>query len=202
MGQVRHRTAHVRGAARAASDLGAAGAAPALDPSALVRSLYAEYGPALLAYVTRLLSDPHQAEDVVQETMVRAWRNAERLTPELGSVSGWLTRVAHNIAVDKIRARNARPAEVEESAAVPGSVEDHATTVVDSVFVAKALAMLTSAHREVLREVYFADRTAAQAAQVLGLPVGTVKSRIYHALRRFKVCLKDLADAELSALSQ
>lgn len=81
----------------------------ATDPHALLSTLYADYGPALQAYVTRLLSDPHQAEDVIQETMLRAWRNADVLVPERGSVAGWLMRVAHNIAVDKIRARKARP---------------------------------------------------------------------------------------------
>lgn len=161
------------------------------DPQALLRTLYADHAPALRAYVTRLLSDPYQAEDVVQETMLRAWRNAEVLVPERGSVNGWLMRVAHNIAVDKIRARKARPDEVEENAASPRRLDDHAAEVVDSVFVARALARLTPAHREVLRVVYFADRTAVQAAEELGLPVGTVKSRTYHALRRLKACLEE-----------
>jgi RNA polymerase sigma-70 factor (ECF subfamily) len=161
------------------------------DPQELLQTLYTEHAPALRAYVTRMLSDPYQAEDVVQETMLRAWRNAEILIPERGSVNGWLMRVAHNIAVDKIRARKARPDEVEESAATPRSLDDHASAVVDTVFVARALARLSPAHREVLRVVYFADRTAVQAAEVLGLPVGTVKSRTYHALRRLKTCLEE-----------
>jgi|tagenome__1003787_1003787.scaffolds.fasta_scaffold20098247_1 RNA polymerase sigma-70 factor (ECF subfamily) len=176
---------------------GAAGRPPrahralAPDPQELLQRLYTEHAPALRAYVTRMLSDPYQAEDVVQETMLRAWRNAEVLIPERGSVNGWLMRVAHNIAVDKIRARKARPDEVEESAATPRSLDDHASAVVDTVFVARALARLSPAHREVLRVVYFADRTAVQAAEVLGLPVGTVKSRTYHALRRLKTCLEE-----------
>lgn len=161
------------------------------DPQALVRTLYADHAPTLRSYVTRLLSDPHQAEDVVQETMLRAWRNAEVLVPERGSVNGWLMRVAHNIAVDMIRARKARPDEVEESAASTRRLDDHAAEVVDSVFVARALARLSPAHREVLRLVYFADRTAVQAAEELGLPVGTVKSRTYHALRHLKAFLEE-----------
>ncbi|MEV0406054.1 sigma-70 family RNA polymerase sigma factor [Actinoallomurus sp. NPDC050550] len=165
--------------------------ASALDPHALVRVLYAEHGPGLLSYVNRMLSDPHQAEDVVQETMLRAWRNADRLTPECGSASSWLFRVAHNITIDKIRARKARPAEVEETAAAPSPLDDHAPAVVGSVFLARALSMLTPEHREVLVQVYYADRTASQAAQILGLPVGTVKSRAYHALRRLRACLDD-----------
>jgi RNA polymerase sigma-70 factor, ECF subfamily len=164
---------------------------PPQDPHTLIRTLYADHASALRVYVTRLLADPYQAEDVVQETMLRAWRHAERLVPERGSVSGWLTRVAHNIAVDKIRARKARPEEVEEGAAVPRGLADHASDVVESVFVARALARLSPAHREVLRVVYFDDRTAVQAAETLGLPVGTVKSRTHHALRHLRVYLEE-----------
>jgi RNA polymerase sigma-70 factor (ECF subfamily) len=171
--------------------------APCPDRQALLRTLYDDHATVLRVYVTRLLGDAHQAEDVVQETMLRAWRNADALVPERGSVGGWLMRVAHNIAVDKIRARKARPEEVEESAAEPSYLGDHSAEVVEAVFVARSLARLSPAHREVLRAVYFADRTAVQAAEELGLPVGTIKSRTHHALRRLKVCLEqDMACGE------
>jgi RNA polymerase sigma factor (sigma-70 family) len=170
------------------------------DPNVLVSSLYAQHRPALVAYVTRLVSDPHQAEDVVQETMVRAWRNAHRLTPERGSIPGWLKRVAHNVAVDKIRARRARPAEILVAEAPPQVLPDHSPNVVETIFVKHALERLSPAQRAVLREVYFADRTAAQAAETLGIPVGTVKSRVHHALRNLRLHLEEqmtaLAPAE------
>jgi RNA polymerase sigma-70 factor, ECF subfamily len=172
---------------------GGARALPA-DPGALVDRLYAEHGPALRAYVTRLLFDPYQAEDVVQETMVRAWRNAGQLSPERGSVAGWLMRVAHNICVDRLRARGSRPDEVAPDGADLRSLDDHASAVVDSVLVAEALSRLTPAHRDVLLLVYFADRTSAEAADVLGLPVGTVKSRVHHALRRLRLHIDELME--------
>jgi RNA polymerase sigma-70 factor (ECF subfamily) len=162
------------------------------DRRALVRSLYAEHGPKLHAYATRLLGDSHHAEDVVQEAMLRAWRKAETLTPGRGSVLGWLMRVAHNVAVDRIRARRARPDEVAENPAEPVSAEDHAAAVAESVFVAAALSHLTPAHPQVLRVVYFGDHTAAQAAELLGLPVGTVKSRVFHALRQLRLHVNEL----------
>jgi RNA polymerase sigma-70 factor, ECF subfamily len=167
------------------------------DPSRLVRSLYAQYRPTLLAYVTQLLSDPYQAEDVVQETMVRAWRNADLLTPERGSISAWLKRVAHNVAVDKMRARRARPAEIQVAEAPIQVMVDHSANVVESIFVKRALERLTPAQRAVLQEVYFADRTAAQAAKVLGVPVGTVKSRVHHALRNLRLHLEEQLASEL-----
>jgi RNA polymerase sigma factor (sigma-70 family) len=161
------------------------------DPSRLVSSLYVQHRPALLAYVTKMLSDPYQAEDVVQETMVRAWRNVDRLTPERGSIGAWLKRVAHNVAVDKLRARRARPPEVLVADAPTRILPDHSDNVVNSIFVTRALERLAPAQRAVLQEVYFADRTAAQAAKVLGVPVGTVKSRVHHALRNLRLHLEE-----------
>ncbi|HEX6754565.1 MAG TPA: sigma-70 family RNA polymerase sigma factor [Mycobacteriales bacterium] len=160
------------------------------DGDAFLRTLYATYGGPLLAYVSRLTADVYQAEDVVQETMVRAWRRADRLTPEHGSVWGWLTRVARNIVVDKVRARRARPTEVEESADRGWPVEDHAEAIVTAVFVARALARLIPAHRAVLQQVYFHDRTAAEAALALGIPVGTVKSRLHYAMANLRLLLE------------
>ncbi|GAB2836602.1 hypothetical protein GCM10027176_46150 [Actinoallomurus bryophytorum] len=161
------------------------------DPSRLVTSLYIQHRSALLAYVTKMLSDPYQAEDVVQETMVRAWRNADRLTPERGSIAAWLKRVAHNVAVDKLRARRARPPETLVADTPTRMLPDHSDDVVESMFVRRALERLAPAHRAALVEVYFADRTAAQAAKALGIPVGTVKSRVHHALRNLRLHLEE-----------
>ncbi|MDN3359682.1 IS701 family transposase [Actinomadura sp. DC4] len=172
------------------------------DPSHVVSSLYVQYRPVLLAYVTKMLSDPHQAEDVVQETMVRAWRNADRLAPERGSISAWLKRVAHNVAVDKLRARRARPPEVLVAEAPARTLPDHSANVVDSMFVRCALERLPPAQRAVLQEVYFADRTAAQAAKVLGVPVGTVKSRVHHALRNLRLHLEEQLVESLEPVDQ
>ena len=163
---------------------------PAEGPDAVLRRLYAEHWTPLVSYATRLIRDRQQAEDVAQETMLRAWRHADTLSPERGLVWAWLARVAHNITVDRIRARRVRPAEVNETAAggVAGT-PDHADGVLDAVFVAGLLARLSPAHSAVLYEVYYANRTCAEAAAVLGIPVGTVKSRLHHAMLRLKADL-------------
>ena len=164
---------------------------------ALVRALYEEHGRALLAYATRLTRDRAAAEDVVQETLMRAWRHPEVLVNGRGSVRGWLLTVARNIVTDRIRARSARPAEVAESESQPAAVDrDHAEQVVDSMVVMTAMDTLSDDHREVLEEVYFRGRSIAETAEVLSIPPGTVKSRCYYALRALRSTIDP--DAELS----
>ncbi|MQA12019.1 MAG: sigma-70 family RNA polymerase sigma factor [Pseudonocardiaceae bacterium] len=153
---------------------------------ALIRSLYQEHGRALLAYATRLTGDRAAAEDVVQETLVRAWRHTDALVNGKGSVRGWLLTVARNIITDRVRARAARPAEVPESPAAPPVQMDHANAVVDSMAVLDALDQLSPDHREVLTAVYFHGHSVAEAAQRLGVPSGTVKSRLHYALRALR----------------
>jgi RNA polymerase sigma-70 factor, ECF subfamily len=154
------------------------------DADELVTALYTDNGPFVLAYVTSLLKDRFLAEDVVQETMLRAWRHCAQLSEEKGSVRGWLIKVAHNIAMDKIRMRRSRPVEVAEDAAPEEPVvADHADAVVTALHVRRALAKLTPEHRAVLVQIYLNGCTAREAAARLGIPEGTVFSRSYYALR-------------------
>jgi RNA polymerase sigma-70 factor, ECF subfamily len=153
---------------------------------ALIRSLYEEHGRSLLAYATRLTGDRAAAEDVVQETLVRAWKHPESLTNGKGSVRGWLLTVARNIITDRARRRAARPPEVAGHEDVPATQEDHADAVADSVTFHEALGRLSPEHREVLTEIYYRGATVNEAAQALGVPPGTVKSRTYHALRALR----------------
>jgi RNA polymerase sigma-70 factor, ECF subfamily len=153
------------------------------DAEAVVTRLYREYGAFVLSYVTRLLHDRHLAEDVVQETMLRAWRHCGQFSEEKGSVRGWLVKVAHNVAMDKIRMRQSRPAEVAEDAAPEAPVGDHADAVVTALHVRAALARLSPRHRAVIEEIYLNGHTAREAAARLGIPEGTVFSRSYYALR-------------------
>ena len=157
-----------------------------LGDEVLIRSVYEEHGGALLAYATRLTGDRATAEDVVQETLIRAWRHADVLVNGKGSVRGWLLTVARNIITDRFRAKAARPAEVAESPATLAVEEDHADAVVDAMVVLGALDRLTPEHREVLTELYFRERSVAEAADSLGIPAGTVKSRSHYALKALR----------------
>jgi RNA polymerase sigma-70 factor (ECF subfamily) len=160
----------------------------ATTPSAreVVEHLYAEYGTALRSLVNRILHDRQHAEDVVQETMLRAWQRADRFGPGHGSAWGWLATVARNIAIDRIRARKVRPQETGDDVEVMHSgwrQDDHAAGVANSLAIAGALGKLGDEYRTTLVEIYLHDRTAQAAAEVLAVPVGTVKSRLHHGLR-------------------
>jgi RNA polymerase sigma-70 factor (ECF subfamily) len=153
---------------------------------ALVRSLFQEHGRAMLAYATQLTRDRAAAEDVVQEALVRAWRHPDSLGNGKGSVRGWLLTVVRNIFIDQVRARERRAPEVRESPPDVAVEDDHADRVVTSMLVVDALSRLSAEHRAVLEQVYLLGNTVAEAAEALGIPPGTVKSRSYYALRALR----------------
>jgi RNA polymerase sigma-70 factor (ECF subfamily) len=116
------------------------------------------------------------------------------LTEELGSVRGWLKQVAHNIAIDQHRAARRRPLETElDPTAEPAGADDGAPGILTRIALDNALRTLPDEHRTALVETFLRDRTAVQAASRLGVPTGTVKSRVFYALRR----LRDTMDPAL-----
>jgi RNA polymerase sigma-70 factor (ECF subfamily) len=161
---------------------------------AVIRLLFERYGAALLAYTTGLTGSRSVAEEIVQETMLRAWRHADKLWLDAG-VRGWLMTVARNLSIDRVRARAARPAEVTGLDYLGPVLADHANPVADALDMREALRALSAKHRQVLIELYYKDRTTSEAAEHLGVPVGTVKSRAYHALR----CLREYMDRRTAA---
>ncbi|MFE9928054.1 sigma-70 family RNA polymerase sigma factor [Streptomyces sp. NPDC005533] len=165
---------------------------------ALIKSVYEEHGHALLAYATRLTGDRAAAEDVVQETLIRAWRHSEVLVNGKGSVRGWLLTVARNIITDRYRAKAARPPEVSGASATPPVEADHADAVVDSMTVLGALDQLSPEHRDVLKELYYRQLSVAEAADTLGIPAGTVKSRAHYALKALRDVFRDQRSGDSS----
>ncbi len=161
--------------------------------SAVLERLHDEHGPALWAYCLRLTShDRARAEDVLQETLVRAWRHQDRLDETQGSVRAWLFTVARNIVIDEWRSRHARSelpvAEVPEGL----TPEDATDRLLTSWVVAEALHTLSEEHRAVLLECYFRGASVAEAARRLQVPEGTVKSRTHYALRALRLALQEL----------
>ncbi len=158
----------------------------------LVTDLYRQYYSPLMAFVLRLTAgDRQQAEDVVQETMLRAWRQGGRLDQAAASLMPWLATVARRIVIDEQRRKDARPAETGQERLEKASVTDLTDDLLRRVIVTEALRALSPSHRQVLNETILSDRTVNEAADVLGIPVGTVKSRVYYALRAIRLVLAE-----------
>ncbi|MEU6844103.1 sigma-70 family RNA polymerase sigma factor [Streptomyces sp. NPDC046716] len=154
-----------------------------------------EHGRPLFSFLLRLCDgDRQRAEDLVQETYVRAWQHPEALDAKYGSVRPWLFTVGRRLAIDARRARLARPAEVGDAVLENARVcADHADRSTAALDVRDAVATLSPDHRAVLMEVYFKGASVAEAAAVLGIPPGTVKSRAYYALRALRRVLPGYA---------
>jgi RNA polymerase sigma-70 factor (ECF subfamily) len=158
---------------------------------ALIRAVYEQHGKAVLAYATKLTADRAAAEDILQETLVRAWLHSDVLVNGKGSVRAWLLTVAGRIVVDQARARGARPREVAESPAHGPMERDHADQVIDSIGLFELLQKLSEEHREVIVQLYFRGCSLLETSKALGVPEGTVKSRSYHALRALRKSFSD-----------
>ena len=159
---------------------------------AALRLLYEQHAAPLLAYALRLTGgDRGRSEDIVQETLLRAWRHPEALDPDRGPVRSWLFTVARNVAVDAHRARKARPPEIGDDALALVPAVDEIEQALDTWLVSDALATLSPDHRAVVVETYYRGRSVAEAAAVLGVPPGTVKSRTFYALRALRLALEE-----------
>jgi RNA polymerase sigma-70 factor, ECF subfamily len=151
-------------------------------------ALYRRHRPAVFRYALGLtLGDRHLAEDITQETFLRAWRTPHLATDRPDGCHGWLTTVARNLVIDRLRHRRRRPTEAGDGAlptvAAPTSEVDHMLT---ALTVRHALAKLTPSHRQILTETYLRGRALAEVAEELGIPLGTAKSRVHYALRALR----------------
>ncbi|MFI5534425.1 sigma-70 family RNA polymerase sigma factor [Kitasatospora sp. NPDC051853] len=158
----------------------------------LVRALHDRHAAALMGFVLRLVGgDRHRAEDVVQETLVRAWRNLHRLDPSADSLRPWLVTVARRIVIDGHRSRQSRPAEVGDAVLDVMPAEDELERALRLMAISDALDALTEPHRQVIVETYLKGRTVNEAAVELGIPAGTVRSRVFYALKSLKNALEE-----------
>lgn len=167
-------------------------ATPPTDTSRsdLLRLIVRDHRDGLVAYAERMLGDHGLAEDVVQETLIRAWRNIDRLLDMEGSPRGWLFTVTRHLVVDWVRKPHSRKEVVGGTYKDPGAPGDRIDALHDALAVRPSLRRLSPEHRAVLVHIYLCDRTIKQTADILGVPPGTVKSRQHNALRRLRSALR------------
>ena len=178
------------------SEVGGPAAAPARrtaspsDADSVFRDLYAEHGPALLRLTTALTGGDHgRAEDLVQETMLRAWTHRDNSDFQHRSPRPWLMTTARRLAIDAYRARRARPQETELTEDFEFAGGQPADASVDEVDVRAALAALPHLQRQVLAEIYYRDQSVTETARLLQIPPGTVRSRTFYGIRALRRAL-------------
>lgn len=161
----------------------------------LMRVLHDQHARALWNYLVGLTNgDRARAQDIVQETLLRAWRNPSVLDQSRGSARPWLFTVARRILIDEWRSSRARH-EVLSDTPPEGAVSDQVDQLNNRRLVVAALSRLSADHREVLSETYLRGSTVAEAALKLGVPTGTVKSRTHYALQAFRHAIDEVGGA-------
>jgi RNA polymerase sigma-70 factor (ECF subfamily) len=161
------------------------------DPDAVIRELYSDYAKALHGYVEQFCPDRASADDIVQETFIRAWRHLPQLSADDRPVRPWLFRVARNLLIDANRAERARPMTVQEQSAREIGIDSGLEEILDRQLVSDALAHLSPAHQTVLVETFYRGGTMATVARELGIPHGTARSRLHYALDALRKQLQE-----------
>jgi RNA polymerase sigma-70 factor (ECF subfamily) len=162
--------------------------------TATVQGLYDEHAAALWRHARRLTGDSARAQDVVQETLLRAWQHPEVVGDNERSARAWLFTVARNMIIDESRSARFRRevSTPDDVGAFEGACPDEMDAALNRLLIGDALARLTPEHREVVRRSYFLGCTTVQIAAELGIAEGTVKSRLHYALRALRLALSEM----------
>jgi RNA polymerase sigma-70 factor (ECF subfamily) len=162
------------------------------DDDALLRALHDEHARPLWRYVMSLTGDAAQSEDIVQETLLRAWKKPSVLDQREASARAWLFTVARNLVIDEARSARRRHESVVATETLPEPIAaDETERMLDGWLIGDALAGLSLEHRAVIVEAYYGGGSTAEIAGKLGIPEGTVKSRLHYGLRALRLALQE-----------
>lgn len=154
-------------------------------------AIYDRFAPRVFGLVRRVLRDPAQSEEVTQEVFVEIWQSARRYDAAQGAVAGWLLTIAHRRAVDRVRSEQAARTRDQQSLIdQPDLPKDVVSEQVEHLLeheqVRKALDQLTDLQREAIELAYFSGNTYREVSELLGVPLGTIKTRLRDGLIRLR----------------
>ncbi len=156
--------------------------------------LYDRIAGSVLGVVRRVLRDPAQSEEVTQEVLTEVWRTAARFDPEKGGASTWVLTMAHRRAIDRVRSAQAstdrdHKVALLEHAPAYDEVSEAVEARLEAEQVRKALGALTELQREAVRLAYYGGYTQREVSELLGVPLGTIKTRLRDGLIRLRDAL-------------
>jgi RNA polymerase sigma-70 factor (ECF subfamily) len=155
-----------------------------------LRRLHDAHAAPLWRYVVHLTGDRSGADDTVQETLLRAWRNPRILSQDPSTTRSWMFTVARNIVIDDYRSARRRH-ELTVEQLPERSVDDRTDALFESLLIEEALASLSFEHRAVIVRAYYGGRSISEVAHEFDIPEGTVKSRLHYGLRALRLALQE-----------
>jgi RNA polymerase sigma-70 factor (ECF subfamily) len=160
------------------------------DDATRLSALYDAHAAPVWRYVVHLTGDRAAADDVVQETLLRAWRSPRILEQDPATTRSWMFTVARHIVIDEARSAHHRR-EIAMAETPDVVTADQTDTLFDAMLIEEALASLSIEHRTVIVRAYFGGLPIAEIAAELDIPPGTVKSRLHYGLRALRLALQE-----------
>lgn len=155
-------------------------------------ALYERLARPAYGLIRKVLRDPAQSEEVVQEVLLEVWRNASRFDPSRGGAATWVLTIAHRRAVDRVRSESAaaeRELRAQRDAVAAEAVADSVEASLDAAVLRRCLEGLSDVQRESITLAYYGGYTYPEVAKLLEVALGTIKTRIRDGLSRLRDCL-------------